>query len=689
MDVLDGSEKIEQIKEIFWLNSSEVVESFLKDVSALNYEEVSRYDHYDDFWGEAQISENPDASALNRMRITRSILKDSIKVDENGEAFFELDYLDLSGYRDQVRSIESISSLPRMRVKKLLIGNVGVEGMDLSNLESVEHLAIEKVTGDLILNENLRGWKDTKTGDAKMTLILPPRRSKFFSDSRNRKIVLGLQAMSSSCIDKSEYNTILCLRFGEPEGGLVDSIKECSDQTALEIGSALDDEEEHFVELRRLISGLDSCQKLIGFQNFAYALEQAQQDGEFVLSLSFLTDHIQSMGVMIRLNKDDQKRLIQMFREESLSIPSGIQPVFSLEVVIDENRDFEEIASDVKVLADIAGGCSMTLRDMSNEQLHKVINLIELLPNSFELRLQASESVIVGICEGLSSSAANKIKRLNLLVNSGFRDRGEIKQKSTNSLCLIREFLNCEELIVDFPGIEDLKGIESLRKLKILDICTSSRDFTFKGVSRAGTLQSVAVKGKHLFSLSCMEELAELSSLNDLRLTNVSNLERFSFRSESLVSLYLSDSNCEFIDCPSLENLRIVGLPDVVELSSEDDTENNIGQKLPELNCPNLDSLSLELSSKLSDLSGLPFGLRALNLQSLGVEDLSFLQEISGLEALKIITCQNLSNISDTVDHKSLKELKVFYCPKISSELFDLTTKKLKERGDVKLKFYG
>lgn len=91
------------------------------------------------------------------------------------------------------------------------------------------------------------------------------------------------------------------------------------------------------------------------------------------------------------------------------------------------------------------------------------------------------------------------------------------------SLSLLRFFPHIEEITLQYLGVDDISGLESLKSLKVLDLARNSNLKNVSGISKNYALKVVDISGTQVSSLDVFRNLSQLKSLN-IENTSVSDL---------------------------------------------------------------------------------------------------------------------------------------------------------------------
>jgi hypothetical protein len=222
-------------------------------------------------------------------------------------------------------------------------------------------------------------------------------------------------------------------------------------------------------------------------------------------------------------------------------------------------------------------------------------------------------------------------------------------------------------------GITDIKGLEIVRNLKELRI-EYYKGENLKGLETLFNLEVLDLR--HCFDLVATDEISNLTKLRDVRfsgngITSLPNLENCS----SLKRLIIDDSTLENIDGlinKSLEFIKLYKCGDLISISNLEkcpllqklEIEHSCSIETLDLkNCSNLKFLKLRhVLIKTGSLVGC-VSLEEVHLLRLAqIEDLQLLENVTTLKRLKIKSCKKLKWLTGLGRCSELEELYVRNC---------------------------
>jgi Leucine-rich repeat (LRR) protein len=332
--------------------------------------------------------------------------------------------------------------------------------------------------------------------------------------------------------------------------------------------------------------------------------------------------------------------------------------------VISYAPDDCEIANNLK-----SSVVSLDIELSNSSTLEGFINLESLI-------LKDSDSLLIEI-DGLSS--LNKLKHFE--INSeGFYGNGSLQNNLKSLKSLLNKSLDMTSLdLSNFRALEDLEGLQSMTKLKTLDIsdCGSLRNVdALKGLANLEE-----VKFDSLYSLESLENLnytgTELSlwlwnALKNLDgVQNMHQLESISIGCENIsdITALKGMKSLKKIEISSSDNLLslsgIESLPSLEELHIDSEVINSFSG-LKDLK--SLDKVHIQCD-RLNNLKGLEEApnITDLNLTSKGLEDISNIKSLTKLKDLDLSECSSIESLSGLEKLNLLKSLKVTDCSKLKS----------------------
>ena len=337
---------------------------------------------------------------------------------------------------------------------------------------------------------------------------------------------------------------------------------------------------------------------------------------------------------------------------------------YALLGVISYAPDDCEIANNLK-----SSVVSLDIELSNSSTLEGFINLESLV-------LKDSDSLLKEI-DGLSS--LHKLRHFDINLPEYHGDSG--LQNNLKSLrSLLNKTLNMTSLDLSyFTALEDLEGLQSMTKLKTLDIsgCGSLRNVD----AMKGLVNLEEVKFDSLYSLESLENLkyngTELSLWGWDELKNLDGVQNM----RQLESINIASKNISDISAlkgmKSLKEIVIRRCDNLISLSGIEslaslellDIDSEVINSLSDLkDLKNLGRAHIECD-KLLNLKGLEEApnITELNLTSKGLEDISNTKSLTKLKNLDLSECSSIESLSGLEKLNLLESLKVTDCSKLSS----------------------